>query len=303
MAGETRVDIKVNENYEGRLLRDFLLKANKISKKGLCKLKNKGKILCNGQEVTVRQVLSSGDLITLIYPTEQVSQYLFPQPIPISIVYEDQDLILLDKNAGICVHPTKGYPSGTLANGLLYHYNQKGEAAGFHAVNRLDKDTSGLILIAKNGYAKQQLFIQQQHQEFRRTYLALVHGQVKLETGIILAPIRKIEGKTIKREVHPDGQTAVTNYQTINRFKNYSLVRMQLKTGRTHQIRIHMSSIDHPLVGDELYGGSTKHIARQALHADSLKFFHPRNKKEMKFTSALPDDINNCLKLLIQDEM
>lgn len=290
-----KVELIVPHEYDGILMRDFLLEKQQISKKGLCQLKNKGAILCNTNEVTVRQKLIAGDRVVLIYPLESVSEYLLPEIMDLHIVYEDKDITVLNKPAYICVHPTKTHPSGTLANGLLAHWNKKGEKVGFHAVNRLDKDTSGLILVAKNSYAKQQLFLQQQKQEIKRHYLALVHGKMHKEKGVIDAPIKKIEGKTVQREIHGTGQRAVTHYNIVITYNEATLVELWLETGRTHQIRVHLSHIGHPLLGDKLYGGDERVMKRQALHAKMLCFKHPRTKQALSFHADLPADIQLAL--------
>ncbi|MDW7674129.1 MAG: RluA family pseudouridine synthase [Bacillota bacterium] len=297
-SGENHVSFEVKTKHDGMLLRDFLRKTQKISHKGLCNLKNNGLILCNDEEVTVRRVLKSGDHVTIVYPQEAISDYLTPEPIPLKIIFEDQDLIVVDKPPYICVHPTKGYPQGTMANGLMHYYQQKSEKAGFHAVNRLDRGTSGLILVCKNSFGKQQLYLQQQKKAFTRTYLALVHGELPLDEDTIRTPIRKIDGKTTKRETHLEGQEAVTNYRVLERINNYTLVKLQLETGRTHQIRIHMASIGHPLVGDDLYGGASYYLKRQALHADWMKFSHPRSKVELTFEAELPQDFVKAYKAI-----
>ncbi len=296
-----QVSFRVEEEHGGMLLREYLLTSKQISSKSLCKLKNNGEILCNGQLVTVRKLIQVGDEITLNYPEETISQYLTPQYIPLDILWEDRDVAVINKQPGMCVHPTKGHPNGTLANGLLFHMEQQGEPGTFHAVNRLDQDTSGVVLVAKNSYTKQQLFIQQQQQQIKRTYIALVHGELS-EAETINKPIRKIEGKTTKREVHTLGQPAITHYQTIQTGNGYSLIGLWLETGRTHQIRVHMESIGHPLVGDVLYGGLEHFISRQALHATRIEFTHPRFDEKVSVIAPLAQDMLNAAKELLGSE-
>ncbi|MBS4025254.1 MAG: RluA family pseudouridine synthase [Clostridia bacterium] len=293
-----KIFFTVSQAEEGMLLREFLLEIQQISRNGLCKLKNHGKILCNGEFTTVRKKLTAGDQVTLIYPQETISEYLKSEPVSLNIVFEDNDLLLVNKPAGICVHPTKGYPTGTLANGVIYYLQGKGEELGFHAVNRLDVDTSGLVLIAKNSYSKQQLFLQQQQKQLLRSYQALVQGSITWQRNTITDPIRKIDAKTTKREIHLAGQRAVTHVEVIKVYSEHTLIRLVLETGRTHQIRIHLANWGFPLVGDGLYGGSNCLMSRQALHADYMQFAHPRTADKLSFQLPLPSDMQAALEEL-----
>lgn len=295
-----RVYFKVEEEDGEGLLREFLRFKRHISDKGLCKLKDKGQILWNDQPVTVRQWVKPGDQVTLVYPEEQVSEYLEPEAIPLDIVFEDEDLIVLNKPPGICVHPTKGYPSGTLANGVMAHCLKQGQSIGCHIVTRLDMDTSGLVLMAKNTFAKQQLYLQQEEKAITRRYLALVEGQITENEGTIDAPIARKEGRTIARLVAEHGQTAITHYRVIMGRAEASLVELVLETGRTHQIRVHMAHIGHPLLGDKLYGGQQDEISRQALHATALRFIHPRTKAAVVLSIPLPSDMSKLLDKLAE---
>jgi 23S rRNA pseudouridine1911/1915/1917 synthase len=177
----------------------------------------------------------------------------------------------------------------------MYHWQKKGWQRTFHAVNRLDKDTSGLVLLAQNRFSHQQLSIQQKSHQLERKYYAWVHGQVAEDEGVIEAPIGRKDDSIITREVRSDGQYAKTYFQVINRFPTYTWVELKLATGRTHQIRVHMSDMGHPLLGDDMYGGKRQLIARQALHAYYTSFTHPESGKMVTFQADLPQDLQELI--------
>ncbi len=291
-----RVVFQVTTFETGIFIKDFL-KAKDISERALKKLRNNGKILCNGQAVTWRQVVSTGDEIILVYPAPTENPYLPPEPVPLKIIYEDRDIVIVNKQPGICVHPTKAHPTGTLANGLMDHWLKNNAQASFHAVNRIDRNTSGLVLIAKNSFSAQKLFLQKQQHLLSRSYLALVQGKVASRIARVDLPLVKCDGQTTKRQVAANGQRAVTCFEVLDYFRDCTLLRLNPETGRTHQIRVHLSHLGHPLVGDELYGGSTKRIGRHCLHASRLSFFHPRTGQAMMFESPLPADITQLVGL------
>lgn len=285
-----QVVFQVTAAESGSLIKDFL-KSKEISERALKKLRNNGTILCNGQAVTWRKVVYAGDEIILVYPLPNESQYLQPEPVPLQIIHEDQDIVVINKQPGICVHPTKSHPSGTLAHGLIHHWLSNNQQAGFHAVNRIDRNTSGLVLVAKNSFSAQQLFRQKQQHKLSRSYLALAEGQVTVREGSVDLPIARCPGQTTKRQVVPHGQRAVTLFQVLEYFTNCTLLRLYPETGRTHQIRVHLSHLGHPLLGDKLYGGNTERINRHCLHADRMSFLHPRTNQAMTFTLPLPSDM------------
>ena len=296
--------LKINVDHEisGLMIKEILYDHFYFSRKSLTKVKNAKGIYLNGEAVYVTQRAYEGDIIK-IYVPEETSEFIEPQPIPIDIVFEDQDIVVVNKPAGIVVHPTKSHPDYTLANGLLYYWQSKGELFRFRPVHRLDKDTSGLLVIAKNQYAHHKLALQLTDRSLKRIYRAIVHGYVTEEKGIIDGPIIKDPDHATRRivETSPDSaaKTAITFYRTVERFSDASLVELQLETGRTHQIRVHMSWIGHPLIGDELYGGKVGngYLNRQALHAYQLSFFHPVTNEYLSFHAALPADMQSFLYL------
>lgn len=214
----------------------------------------------------------------------------------LDIVYEDEWCLVINKPPFVPTIPSREHPGGTLANGLLDYYRENGIAATIHAVNRLDKDTSGLMLVAKHRFAHSLFSSMQKQGSIKRTYAALVEGALTEESGIIDAPIGRKEESIIERTVREDGQDAVTQYQVMSSAEKYTLVTLRLETGRTHQIRVHMAYIGHPLCGDSLYGGSRDLIGRQALHSRVLSFFHPLLEKEMTFEAEIPADMQAVLK-------
>lgn len=294
--GFYQVDFTVEPGEGSKLLRSYLTGKKQLSEKALKRIKREGKVFVNGMPVLLNSTVYEGDKILLIYPPEKKSEYLVPEDIPIHIVYEDPDILVLDKQAGICVHPTKNYPGKTLANGVMFHWQMTGEDSSLHFVNRLDKNTTGLILVAKSTYGAQQLFRQQTQGIIKRSYLALVVGEIPGESGTVDLPIAREDKPTIKRIITQEGQPSVTYYSVKKRLPGYTLLELQLETGRTHQIRIHLSHLGYPVLGDTLYGGGTELIDRQFLHAFRLSFYHPVRQKEMIFTSHLPEELAAVLR-------
>ena len=288
------VSYKITIEDEGKTMKEFLRKKKGISRKLLVRMKQEKSIYLNGQFTYLDHLLRAGDTITFVMPEEE-SENIVPQNIAIDIDYEDEDVMVLNKPFNQCVHPTLLHPDETLANGVVYYWQEQGFKRKFRAVNRLDKDTSGLLIVAKNQFAHQQLAIVQRKHQIKRTYEAVVHGQVQQEKGTISAPIARKSESLVEREVRDDGQEAVTHYKVLRRFGQASYVQLQLETGRTHQIRVHMSYLGHPLMGDDLYGGSRTLIGRQALHARFISFPHPRTGIMMSFESRLPEDIELLL--------
>ena len=224
------------------------------------------------------------------------SEQIAPVPGPLTIVYEDQDLVILDKAGGVPVHPSQGHHGDTLANFLMAHYRDQGLVAAFHPVNRLDRGTSGLMAVAKHAHAHEGLQAQLQAGELRRTYLAVCEGVPVPRRGCVEAPIARAPGSVLKREVSPQGAPARTHYEVLATGRGRALVRLALDTGRTHQIRVHLAHLGHPLVGDFLYGKEEpERIPRPALHSHRLTFRHPITGQEMTFTAPVPQDMKRLL--------
>ena len=242
-------------------------------------------------------VLKENDEI-VINLAKKESQNITPEKIDLDIVYEDKDIIVINKSPNMVVHPTKRYQSGTLANGLLYYFKESNQDCIVRLVSRLDMDTSGLIIVAKNQYAHSELSNQMQNNNVEKRYLALVHGHFSEKEGTIDLPIYRpeIEG-VMARVIDERGQRSITHYKVIESYKDAELVECLLETGRTHQIRVHMKAMGHPIYGDTLYGETDDSglISRQALHAYKLKFQSPRTKDELALTAKLPADIEKLI--------
>lgn len=282
---------------EGRTMKEFLRKKEGVSKKLLVRMKHEKSIFLNGKFTYLDHPLKAGDTITLVM-SEEESEHIIPQEMDIHIVFEDEDIMVLNKPANQCVHPTLLHPDGTLANGVVHYWKEQGFNRKFRPVNRLDKDTTGLVIVAKNQFAHQQLAIVQKEHQIERTYEAVVHGRLEKEKGTIDAPIARHSESLMIREVREDGQHAVTHYEVLAEFQDATYIQLRLETGRTHQIRVHMSYLGHPLLGDDLYGGSREWIGRQALHGRYLHFPHPRTGETMSFEAPPPEDFQRLLSVL-----
>ena len=281
----------IEEQDSNKILREFLAD-QKISKSALTDIKFKGGYLyVNETEVTVRYILKTGDRVTVVFPREEGSEQLRGEKISLSIVYEDRYVMVVEKPAGMSTIPSREHPSGSLANAIIGHYEQIGHLATVHIVTRLDRDTSGLVLIAKHRHIHHLLSLAKSIKTVERKYKAIISGVLIPSAGTVEEPIGRMDSSIIKREVREDGQYALTEYSTLQMFGEYSLVELKLHTGRTHQIRVHMTYIGHPLLGDDLYGGSRQMIERQALHCYSLEFLHPITGEELSFECALPEDM------------
>ena len=268
-----------------------------ITRSRLKNLINDGHVTVNGQAVKPKYKVQAGDKISLIKPEPQ-SLKLTPENIPLDIVYEDDDVIVVNKPQGMVVHPAPGHPNHTLVNALLYHSPLSTINGTFRPgiVHRIDKDTSGLLMVAKNDLAHQSLAEQLRNKTNKREYLALVYGQIKEDEGTIDAPLGRNPQDRKKQAVVKGGRHAVTHFKVMKRYDNFTLVKCILETGRTHQIRVHMKYIGHPLVGDPLYG-PRKVIGKdgQFLHAALLGFKHPRTGEEMVFEAPLPENFQKML--------
>ncbi|MFK3937264.1 RluA family pseudouridine synthase [Alkalihalobacillus sp. NPDC078783] len=284
-------------------LRSFLRVQKQLSKKMLASIKyHGGSLRVNGEEKTVRAILMEGDEVSVQLSPEIPSKGLIPEANPFEIVFEDDHFLIVNKAAGIATIPSREYPRGTLANRVLAYYLTHNIQATFHPVNRLDRGTSGLLVIAKHRYAHDQMSKQQKAGRLQRRYEAIVQGVVEPREGTINQPIGRKPDSIIERMVTSDGKPAVTHYQTKEATSSLSYVRIALETGRTHQIRVHFSSIGHPLAGDELYGGESLGLDRQALHSYKLSFTHPFTLKRLVFEVKPPDDFRRLLAHLEKSE-
>lgn len=291
----------VTSDEAGWTVRDVLQRRMGMSRKLLSKLKLSDGVLLNDAPVHVNVPVAAGDRL-IARMAEEESDDILPQAIPIVILYEDEDLLALDKPAGRIVHPTHGHYTDTVANGVVYYWLEKGERHRFRPVHRLDQETSGVLLIAKNKYAHHQLSEQLIRHETKKVYSAIVWGRLNPAKGTINAPIDRSEEDRKIRVVTPSGYPAITHYEAVEEYRDASLVRIRLQTGRTHQIRVHMKYLGHPLIGDRMYGnGIDAGIGRHALHAASLGFHHPRTREWLELYSPLPADMES-LKLELTND-
>ena len=250
-----------------------------------------GQILVNGQAKKAKYTVKEGDVISYELPEPEVVEYV-AENIPLEIIYQDEDVAVVNKPQGMVVHPSAGHTSGTLVNALMYHIKDLSGINGVlrpGIVHRIDKDTSGLLMIAKNDQAHVALADELKDKKSLRKYWAIVHGNLPNDRGVIEAPIGRSEKDRKKQAVTAKGKPALTRFQVLERFGDYSLVELQLETGRTHQIRVHMAYIGHPVAGDEVYGPrKTLKGHGQFLHARTLGFTHPRTGEVLEFTAEAP---------------
>jgi len=284
----------VEEEFNGKTLKDYLTKKLKISRRTITALKKNSGTCINGVPRKVDTFLNVGDSISLIFP-EVVESEVEAEEMKLDIVFEDEYLIVVNKSAGVPVHPCRNYPYGTLANGLMAHFRNIGTRATIHPVTRLDKDTSGLTLFAKHPHIQHLLGLDEYKEYFRKEYIAFIEGEIAPPSGLINLPIDRLEEGKVSRGVVENGAPSITEYKTTECYGSYSVVEIVLHTGRTHQIRVHFSHLGHPLLGDELYGGDCTRISRQALHARKLSFIHPITEKEIFLETELPEDMKKAL--------
>ena len=290
-------------NEEVGLTINQILRANyKFSSRFRTKMKYQSLVDLNGVQSPGYLRPEAGDVIGVRLP-EETSDFP-PEDIPLDIVYEDDDLILINKQPGIIVHPTKGHPDHTIANGVMKYMADTHQSFKVRFANRIDMDTTGIIIVAKNANAQNDLSDQMRHNAVVKKYIALVEGTVEQDHFTIELPIGRPTQESIRREVMTDGgKNAISEVRVIERFESakfgpHTLVEVLLHTGRTHQIRVHLSHIGHIIAGDELYGGSTDLIGRQALHAYHIEFTHPVTREYLPFETDYPEDIRRAIEEL-----
>ena len=295
---DNRFTITFSAQQSGVLLREAI-QSYGISKRALTAIKfDGGEITVNGKEQNVRYMLQQGDVVQIKFPLEEISEGLIPEyNHPFDIIYEDEYLLVINKPPSVSTIPSREHPTGSVANYLIGYYEQRNINSTVHVVTRLDRDTSGLMCIAKHRHIHHLMSEQQKSGNVHREYEAIVHGHIQDDFVSIVQPIGRKDTSIIEREVRVNGQFAHTDLTVLKRFNHggqpMTHIRLKLYTGRTHQIRVHCSHIGHPLVGDELYGGLRDKLPYQALQCVSLLFVHPIEQKQMHFTCQLRKQFMN----------
>lgn len=289
----------VDNSHAGKAVKTILKHELEISERLIKKLKYDGKILCNSAPVFVNAIVQAGDVIEVNIEFTEECDEVVPEEIEIDILYEDDYLIALNKQPNIVVHPTSSHPSGTVANAIMHHLLQKGICRKVRPVSRLDRDTTGIILFAKNQFVQEFLIRQMKDKTFFKEYIGVVMGNIPNEKGTIDLPIERKPGSIMLRHTAPTGVPSITHYEVLERLNGATLLKFKLETGRTHQIRVHCQAIGHPLMGDTLYSDiPTPLIDRQALHSQRASFLHPHSREPFELIAPMPADISNLLKQL-----
>lgn len=280
-------------------IRDYMKNSLNLSGRFIRNSAMDKRLKVNNKEVKLSYKLSEGDIIEVAVNKDE-TQNIQGEDLNIQVIYEDDDLLIVNKPPFMVVHPTKNHPMGTLANGIIHHFRSNNDNSIVRLVSRLDRDTSGLIMIAKNQFSHMNLAKSMELNMIEKSYLAVVHGNLPKDSGTIDLPIGRPEDDTIRRAVLEDGQRSITHYKVLERYKDSTFVELTLETGRTHQIRVHLKAIGHPIYGDTFYGeeSDNKLINRQALHAYGLDLQSPRTKKSLELRADLPDDIKNLIAIL-----
>ncbi len=279
----------VPPEFDGKQAKWFLKDYCTLSTRMItCLKREKEGILMNGKILRTVDLVVGGAVVVINLPEEE-SAYIQPVPGDLEIAYEDQYLLIVNKPPHMPVHPVKQHQTNTLANIVVYYSQSRGERYVFRALNRLDRDTSGLVMIAKDRFTVNKL-----KNRVNKVYFALVHGELR-GSGSVREPIGLHDDSKIVRHVMADGMPAITHYTSLYSSKEYSFIKLELETGRTHQIRCHMSSIGHPLLGDDLYGGSLGRISRQALHCGEMCFSHPVTNESISLKTEIPQDMKKAV--------
>lgn len=299
-----RLSLTVSREDHAKTVKFILKNRLNLSERLVKKLKFSGKILLNSLPVHVNAEVHEGDLLEALIELDEFNENIIPEPLDIDIIYEDANLIAINKPSNMVVHPTFSHFSGTVANGLVHHLLQKGIKTLVRPVSRLDRDTTGIIIFALNPFIQQKLIEQMHSNSYVKEYVGLVHGTFKNSIGTINLPIERLPGSIMLRHVNAEGAPSVTHYEVLERFEDATFLKFTLETGRTHQIRVHCQATGHPLIGDTLYPLSafkSRHdglISRQALHSLRTSFTHPFTNRILELVAPVPSDIQQALEIL-----
>ncbi len=287
----------LDNNYQ--TVKQVLISHFQISNRLLSRLKNEQRIFLNREKVYVTAQIHLNDIIEVDIDFEEESENILPKEMDLNIIFEDEYLLMINKPYNLPVHPSILHYEDSLSNGIAYYFKGKNIKRKIRPVNRLDKDTSGIVIFAKNEYVQESLIRQMKQNDYIKKYIAILEGHLENNTGTINAPIARKENSIIEREISINGDYSVTHYNLIKKFEignqKLSLVEFTLKTGRTHQIRVHSKHIGHPILGDSLYGNTSNLISRQALHAYKVSFIHPISHNNLTLEIDLSEDMKEIL--------
>ena len=278
-----------NKNYKN--VKEVLKNYFSVSSRLLLKLKKNTSVYLNNSICNLNDEVSVGDTVSFCLNYEEDNSNIVAKNIPLNIVYEDDCLLIIDKPSNIAIHPSILHYDNSLSNGVKFYFNLIGLHKKIRPVNRLDRNTSGLVIFAKNEYVQEFLIKEMQSKTFSKEYLAILEGILDKKQGTINAPIARKKDSIIERCIDNSGDNSITHYKVLKEFNNFSLVNFKLETGRTHQIRVHSSYIGHPILGDDLYGNKSSLINRQALHSYKISFIHPKTREKMYFEIDMPQDM------------
>ena len=278
-----------------KTINEIILKKFNFSNRLITKLIKNKNILFNGKEIDTRTLVTNPGIIKIDLNYKEDNSNIVATKMNLNLVYEDEWMLVINKPAGCPIHPSRLHYEDSLSNGIKYYFDSINLNKKIRPVNRLDLNTSGLVVFAKCEYIQEQFSNQMSNNLFEKEYLCLVDGLFKEKSGSIDLPISRKQGSIIERTINKNGKKSVTHYEVLKEFDNYSLVHCKLKTGRTHQIRVHMQAIGHPILGDTLYGKKSDLISRQALHSSKIECIHPVTKNKLTFIAELPDDIQRLI--------
>ena len=285
-------------NNEYKTVREIIKQEFEISDRLLLRLKKEQKISLNNKITYSHALVKEGDVVSVLIDFEEDNSNIVPTKMNLNILYEDDSILVINKPCGIAIHPSHMHYDNSLSNGVKYYFDSINLNKKIRIVNRLDKDTSGIVIFAKNEYIQECLIRQMKDKTFKKEYVAIVDGILNEKKDTISTPIARKENSIIERCVSPLGVSAITHYTVLKEYTNNSLVQFTLETGRTHQIRVHSSYIGHPISGDTLYGNTSPYISRQALHCNKLTFIQPISRKKICIEAPIPEDICYFLKAI-----
>ena len=290
-----KLEYNVKDLTKYSTVKEVLRQEFLLSDRLIIKLKKNNQIFLNNKTTFVNQKLEIGDKVLVVLDFEETCDNIVPTKMVLDILYEDEGLLIINKPPFVPVHPSMDHYEDSLSNGVKYFFNSIGLKRKIRPVNRLDKNTSGIVIFAKNEYIQECLIKQMKDNTFEKEYIALVNGLLNKTEQVVEAPIARKENSIIERCVNPSGDNAITIVKLLKTYDNYSLIKCILKTGRTHQIRVHTSYIGHSILGDDLYGEKSNKINRQALHAYKISFIHPITNKKLEITTKIAKDIESLI--------